>query len=356
MHYGNRHAGSVVPLICALGRAVIGSGDRFCLVSTAVAEETWTQRVRDAGIELYLADDVQSAARLVRSLNPDVAHCHFDTQTATSLALLRRPTRIFWHVHTPRPPSARTLGAFLKSYIKYRLVGVRTERFLTVSEDLARELKSWGAPPSKVGVLYLGIDTEWFRPPTAEERQSARHLHHIGEDERVVVFFGWDAERKGIDFLADALQRTSGLTVLAVGVSQDWQRKLAATPNRLIPVQPSNDVRSLYWAADKIAMPSRREGIPLTLLEALGCGLPAATSNIPSFLEVAPDVPGIVALDPSRSDDFANQLSITSHVRNASHPAVAAKWSVDSFVRSCLSLYQEPDSEREVHFKVEPCE
>jgi len=339
MHYGNQHAGSIIPLLCALGQRLEQRGHRFSLISTAVDSATWVTAVQRLGVELHIVRDVPEAAALVRQLNPTIVHCHFDTQTATSLALVGVPTRIFWHIHTARPPRAQNFTSYLKSLVKYRVVGLQTELFLTVSSALADELKRWGAPGRKVRPLPLGIDTAWFRPPSAEERLRARATYAIEPEETVLLFFGRDSEVKGTDLLERALKRTQGLTLMAVGLEPQWESALASSTERLISLQPSESVRELYWAADRLVMPSRREGLGLTLLEGLGCGLQVLTSDIPVFNEIAQGMPGFVATNVNDPETFGHRLSETKRVQNNSHEVVSQKWSIDAFVDGCEKVY-----------------
>src|SRR6185436_13090042 len=51
---------------------------------------------------------------------------------------------------------------------------------------------------------------------------------------------------------------------------------------------PEGDMRSLYWSADLLVLPSLWEGLPNVALEAAACGMPAVLSH-------AANLDGIVA-------------------------------------------------------------
>jgi glycosyltransferase involved in cell wall biosynthesis len=48
-------------------------------------------------------------------------------------------------------------------------------------------------------------------------------------------------------------------------------------------------VRSLLWAADVLAMPSRQEAMPMAALEALACGVPVVGSRVGGIPEIVRD-------------------------------------------------------------------
>jgi glycosyltransferase involved in cell wall biosynthesis len=66
-------------------------------------------------------------------------------------------------------------------------------------------------------------------------------------------------------------------------------------------VGAASDVRPWLVAADVVVLPSRWEGLPLTLLEALAVGRPVVGSHIPGIAEVLPATAGglVPAEDPT---------------------------------------------------------
>jgi glycosyltransferase involved in cell wall biosynthesis len=72
---------------------------------------------------------------------------------------------------------------------------------------------------------------------------------------------------------------TSNAQLVVVGPGRPPDR----VPNGVtfMGAQPRTAVAELYRAADVFVLPSRREGLPVALMEAMSCGLPCVASLLP---------------------------------------------------------------------------
>lgn len=77
-----------------------------------------------------------------------------------------------------------------------------------------------------------------------------------------------------------------------------------------------NDVKELYETADCFVMPSFREGLSRSIMEAMASGLPCVVSKIRGNTDLVMDNNGGFLCSPSECDEFAN--AIGSLCRNAS--------------------------------------
>jgi glycosyltransferase involved in cell wall biosynthesis len=161
-------------------------------------------------------------------------------------------------------------------------VGVRDELI-----HLAR------VPRERVRVIHNFLDLDHFRPPTPRERAAARQRWRIAQDEQVLLFPGRISIQKHqlglLLALGDLEQRgrlPAGTRLLLAGRGRDAAidrlvKKIAARPplNRVVRLLGAHeDIRSLYWAADILVLPSLYEGLPNAALEGAACALPAVLS------------------------------------------------------------------------------
>ena len=69
-----------------------------------------------------------------------------------------------------------------------------------------------------------------------------------------------------------------------------------------------DNLQDVMQAADLLAMPSLWEGLPLTLLEAMACGLPIVGTSIPGLVDVVTDGQEGFLVPPEDPVAFASAL------------------------------------------------
>jgi glycosyltransferase involved in cell wall biosynthesis len=318
------------------------------MITLAVDGASWHDQMREAGAELQLvpakADDLGAH---LRALEPDIVHAHFAGYAVDATwAVWGSKARVFWHLHSALP-AQRTPLRLARSLVKYRAIGGRAEAFVAVSASLARELPAWGVPREKILVIENAIETERFRPPSAEEREAARARLGIRPEERVILFFGRDREIKGVDVLLSALADRPTLTLLALGVPEP-ERTLFAVRVKTIAYEHVADMRAMYWASDVLALPSRREGMPYTLIEGCSTGLRAVASDLPSVREIAARFPAIRRFPPGDAPALAAALRAALDDRTPPEIAAGrAAFDLSRWVGEVLALYDSRPSSRQ---------
>ena len=99
------------------------------------------------------------------------------------------------------------------------------------------------------------------------------------------------SRRKGLEQVIRALPSLPQHAFLLIGDGPARQELLAlaqalGVADRFISLGQKSNARDYLPYMDVYAMPSRSEGLPLALLEAVSAGVPAVCSNIPQFREV----------------------------------------------------------------------
>ncbi len=166
-----------------------------------------------------------------------------------------------------------------------------TTMFVCVGEGEARQGRDHGLR-GRYAVARNGVDLEKFQPAGERDRLSARDRVGIPRDVPLAVCVGRVTRQKGQDVLLAAWPAVSArrpdarLAILGGGELGGQLRRLASSG--VILAGAVDDVRPWYAAADVVVLPSRWEGLPLTLLEALAVGCPVVGSNIPGIAEELP--------------------------------------------------------------------
>jgi glycosyltransferase involved in cell wall biosynthesis len=171
--------------------------------------------------------------------------------------------------------------------------------YLSVSPGLVAAYLAAGLPRPRIRQVPNGIDTDRFAPATLEDRRRLRERFQLSGDRPVIVFVGFFSSDKQPRVLFDAwvrLRTSAGIDadLVYVGataspyfevddrIAGDMRSEAAQRgwADRLVLVGSTHDVQDYLRAADLFALPSRREGLPVALLEAMACGLPCVASDL----------------------------------------------------------------------------
>src|SRR5688572_26973310 len=240
---------------------------------------------------------VISLLRLVR--HSDVVHIHgYSTKNVIvtiTAKLFRAPLVMSLHTAGFDEPAAierqgsLALWAFLSA-----------DLYLSVSRGLVEAYLAAGQSKEKIRLVPNGIDINRFRPATSAEQQLLRGQLGLPADAPIVVFVGFFSTDKQPRVLFDAW-----LSVLRDGACKPALVFVGATRSAYFEVDDSiapamlrdagthgvtdllrlagvtHDVPSHLRAADIFVLPSKREGLPVALLEAMSCGLACIASRLP---------------------------------------------------------------------------
>jgi glycosyltransferase involved in cell wall biosynthesis len=252
------------------------------------------------------------ASLLAESSDSTILHTHFTAfDVPAALAARRAHAAVVWHLHSP----ARTdLVGRLRGLAKNGLAARLVDRILCVSPDRAAAAIAQGAPRDRVCFFPNAIDVSAFSPASAAERAAARTALGLPADGYVLLHFGWDWHRKGGDVFLGAVRllRDSGTDVKAVTVGAgDGARRPAGElglADAVVVLPAGGRVQSLYAAADVFATPSRAEGMPFAMLEALASGVPVAASDLPGQAAVGTGL-GACRLTPLNAEALAEAIA-----------------------------------------------
>lgn len=168
------------------------------------------------------------------------------------------------------------------------------DHLIAVSHALRRTYERVGVEAASMTTVPNGIRPRGPGPG----RQAARAALGLRDEQPVVLTVGRLTVMKGHRHLVDAvpglLRRVPDLAVVVLGTGHlhDELQKQAAELGVADAVHlpgHRSDARMLLDAADVFVLPSRHEGMPLVLLEAMDAGLPVVATRVIGSEEVVVD-------------------------------------------------------------------
>ena len=176
----------------------------------------------------------------------------------------------------------------------YRTVGRRVLRRAAHVAFVNEGVRAWFAanvdPSLASEHIPNAVDLARFQPATRDARAAARRAFGVPDAATVILFVGRLVAKKQLRELAAALARVDASWHLLVVGDGPERSALVPLGPRVTHVAdlPFARMPEAYAAAEVFALPSRDEGTPLTVLEAMAAGLPCVVSDDRAFDELAP--------------------------------------------------------------------
>lgn len=281
---------------------------------------------------------VLHGAAVLARLRPSVMHSH-------------NPTSLQYGVIGKLVSGARLVFTDHRGVVRVpkTIEWLLTDAVVAVSRDTARQSPASGVVD--ISVIYNGVD------PPAPKRTRAEVRAELGLGEGPVALHVANfLPVKGHDILVRALAEVKArgvrLTVVTAGdgVERAPIEALASSlglgPEHVRFLGFRSDVPDLLAAADFFVLPSRMEGLPLAVLEAMSHGLPIVTTRIGGNPEVVTDGehgllvpiedPGALAAALVR---FAEDPGLRRKLGEAGRARVASEFSFTEMVRKYQAIY-----------------
>ena len=361
--FDNPRPGSFVPMLLSILRGAKEAGWEAEMVfeTPASGGHEWHAEFERIGVPIRFAPpgNRRELGRWVDELleesqAPTVLHTHFTTFDMPAVLGARgKPhAHVVWHQHMDLSKRPQIM---VRNAIKFGGFGRLTDRIVCPARDTAEDVKRVGAPKKKVTFITNGIDVDRFPLPSDAQRAAARSELGLQGEEKVLLHFGWDWERKGGDVFLGALKALrersvsgfAGVTVTADPAAEGLRSELGLGDEaRVVPPQP--DVQALYAAADMFVTASRAEVAPFATLEALSSGLPVVASDLEGHRYVADAIPACTICGPgpgALADAIEAQLERGAPLREAearrTREAVEDSFGLAAWSERLLALFDE---------------
>lgn len=364
-YYSAPCSGNFIGTMMDLGLKMRENGDKLAFVfpksENTVAANSWTEWLKNAGFQVSMVDttlpeeeQLSFLKNLISALAIDIFHIHFGL--FQSIALKYRaeiPAKIIVHEHMEYPAGKNKAIQALKFFRRSVLYGMNSISIVSVNKA--------------VDIAHFGA-RHWFLPnglsmkrnllnKESMTREDCRHILGIRDDEKLVLFLGWDLYRKGLDIAVKAvneLRRDDNHVVLGVvglgsfpnihmnGMDFIRERTEVSPDVEWIRYLPSTeDMFAYHRAADVYLSSSRSEAFSYGILEAISQNTPVVVSDIKGTKWCSPFTKAhfYPVEDPTACAD-AIQAAITQGKIAANADLICEKYSIDQWCNKMIAIYQ----------------
>ena len=359
-----------------MARVLAGRAEVRVLATAVDPRLPRSDRIDDVAVRRVLVDITSRPSKMRASLRMtsalmqlipwcNVIHIHgFSKKNVIVAAIAKAFARpMILSLHTAGHDDAQTIRRHSPmAWWAFR----QPKLYLSVSPGLVDAYLAAGLPAGCIQLVPNGIDMRRFSPATGPERLELRSRLGLPADRPIVLFVGFFSHDKqpGVAFDAWKALRTrhgidAALVFVGATISEYFEvdqelsarmRAEAAEDSRssdLIFAGTTHEVQNYFRAADLFVLPSRREGLPVALLEAMACGLPCVASRLPGATDtiIANEVNGLL-VPPGDGLALAEQVArvlrdsaLASTLGTAARRTVAERFANIDVAGQWLSAY-----------------
>lgn len=228
--------------------------------------------------------------KIIESNEYKIIHCHTPIGGALGRIAARRArkkgTKVIYTAHGFHFLKGAPVKNWLIYYPIEKWLSRYTDVLITINkEDYHRAKKSFKAGAVEY-IPGVGVDINKFANVTVDKIAKRKELN-LSEDAFVVLSVGELNKNKNHEVIIKAIAKLNNPNIYYIicgqGPLEHYLKDLADKldiGDRVRLLGYRRDIPEILKAADVFAFPSLREGLPVSLMEAMASGLPCAASRI----------------------------------------------------------------------------
>lgn len=257
--------------------------------------------------------------KLLRERKYSFIHTHTPTASAiVRLAAHKTGTKVIYTAHGFHFYNGAPLKNWIIFYTVERWLSRYTDVLITINKEDYKRARDKFTAKKTVYIPGVGVDIEKFRPHE-DERKKIRTELGISDGQTMLLSVGELNENKNHEAVIRAIQGME-LVYVIVGKGKLQERLKTAAAECGVELYLTgfrNDIADFYNAADIYVLPSIREGLNVSLMEAMASGLPVLCGKIRGNVDLIDADKGGMFFKTSSLNDMKLQLkSLLSEKRN----------------------------------------
>lgn len=306
--------------------------------------------------------------QIIKEFKPDIVHTHASKAGAVGrLAAIHCKVPVIvhtFHGHVFHSYFGKGKTFLFKSIEKY--LAQRTDAIIAISDIQKKEITETFkvCTPEQTHVIPLGFDLARFTQNTIEKRKEFREKFNINDNELAIGIIGRLAPVKNHELFIDAIEFAKNNTskkirafIIGDGETRIPLEKYILSKNLKYAGNSSERklfcftswIKNVDWALaglDIVALTSKNEGTPVSLIEAQAAGKLIVTTNVGGTADIMGKDSGFLCA-PNNPQEFKDKLllaindfeNLNTKVAN-NQEVILQRFSYTRLVKDVENLYR----------------
>ena len=202
----------------------------------------------------------------------------------------------------------------------------------------------------KYSLCPMALDLEIFRPM---DKYKAKEMLDTDSQKKIILNVGGFAPQKNIELLLLTFSEIikvypAILYLIGPTYSFKYQRKILRMIKKLqlekdvkiLDIMPRRKLNIYYNAADVLAVPSKNEGGPTVILEALAVGTPVVSTSVGFVDDIISKTNGLLKISGPSPSEFTNSILGTIQKSNKASYSPVKVWSWNDAINTIKPIYE----------------
>lgn len=327
----------------------IKKGHQVIAVSLYNRKTAITERLIKKGVDVRFLDkkggmDLSlpfKLRKLIKLEQPDVIHTHLVASVYTMpVASVCKKSRKVHTVHSLANKENTRLGRMINKFFfkhkKFIPVALTEENRKSIVEEYGKNIEAT--------IIHNGINLDKCLPKSDYSTNATFHFLHIGsfkeaKNQSMLLKVFKKVIDEGYDYHLDFVGSGGNDEQKIVQMVDDLKL------NEKVTFHGGQDnVYPFLQKADAFVLPSIYEGMPITLIEAMGTGLPIIASNVGGIPDMLENMKTAILIEPTEEELYHSLIKVASNQTlretlgiNALHGS--KRFSAEIMAEKYLSIY-----------------
>lgn len=243
-------------------------------------------------------DAYKKLKKIIEDEKFDIIHCHTPVGgligRLAARKLRKNGTKVLYTAHGFHFYKGAPFINWLVYYPVEKFASRYTDVLITINQEDYQFAKKKMKAKEVAYVPGVGIDTDKINNCQVDIKQKRKELG-ISDDAFVIASVGELNENKNHQLIIRAMEgiaKHNNIVYLICGIGPKHDELERLAEERKVNLKLAgfrNDIIEVLKCCDMFAFPSRREGLPVSLMEAMACGLPLAASKVRGNIDLIDD-------------------------------------------------------------------